>query len=476
MALSRMPSESNVLFRSPLVEPYIISASNYGLRCTSAVASSADPPPATSSTSVAIAEGTLLLRERPVLGWPRGSYSTDLLVPRLLVKHREALRRSQEDPPTSSLTTLFPRNVAAEVPAGRAAQITDTYVAGVIARVLELESANDPEPAIDRLAAALSLSDPSPVAAGRAPPSLPPPTRDDVLWATFVLDFNSFPSGLNLFLSLVNHSCDPNCKVVEDDPSPSPPASTTSNRDPETARAPTYTLFALRPIAPGAPLSISYLDLDRDVSLAADRRRYLEEHYLFFCTCTACGTRSDADPTSGEPPRGEDYLCGGCGSGRVDAVAGGPCDTCGATMSAREMEKREDRVFAIVRRTRVLVERVVAAVGRLEDERGKEEGKAEEEEEDAGQGGGRVRFAARAETAVEELARLVPELEALGVAAEAVVYSKAPHRHVLFRPIDFCVAEGREALAKHGRGEVRAVGAARRSKKANKPIKAKREG
>ena len=73
--------------------------------------------------------------------------------------------------------------------------------------------------------------------------------------------------GLYKYLNTLNHSCDPNCCLVNID---------TTNQ---------LALFALKDIQQGDELTISYIDntLRKD-----ERHKLLKEHYGFDCCCTCC--------------------------------------------------------------------------------------------------------------------------------------------------------------------------------------------
>lgn len=73
--------------------------------------------------------------------------------------------------------------------------------------------------------------------------------------------------------SYFNHSCVPNlCRVMQ-----------------HGGRLAAF--YALRPIAAGEPLTISYTDVEEQNS--AERRRNLLETYRFFCTCERCSGRAE---------------------------------------------------------------------------------------------------------------------------------------------------------------------------------------
>ena len=82
------------------------------------------------------------------------------------------------------------------------------------------------------------------------------------------------PLGIGIYplLSLVNHSCLPNCCVYFD--------SQTS-----AAQPPRAVLKVITPIQSGDCLNIAYIDL---ASTTISRRRELKENYCFDCRCSRC--------------------------------------------------------------------------------------------------------------------------------------------------------------------------------------------
>ncbi|KAJ1552719.1 hypothetical protein HK405_010261, partial [Cladochytrium tenue] len=477
-------------------------------------------------------------------------------------------------------TALFPRCLQNDVPAARAAQVSGTTVERIQAAVAEIE-----------LGAAAAQANGSSVLVVR--PAGPPPTREEVVRALFVLEMNSFPSGLLGFLSLANHSCNPNCKVIEDFEAVGKGAtSEDAARDEDSGREeddcgnnarnesdesdvgsgvdedesddqdddddgsdadknsrveyrPIYRLVALRDLRPGEDVTISYLDLDHELLTAEDRRCRLAEHYQFECACGLC-----------EPPRREDYVCvvpataaaaaaggpigavasvagtpagntkaavGVCG-GRVSALSG-ECRRCGARLTARELDRLDDRVRATKRRAAVAVERVdaaaealrraVAAEARQRRRRRRrravgEDGGVVEESTKAGNGVAltaptteavatelesskppdlvesrrRVRFGNNSTgrgsvaAATAELRARIRELSAERARATQLLYavdgdgsgSSGPAgygpdddgnddqgggRHVLFRPMDFVLGDGRETLSEMEQRQLR---------------------
>jgi hypothetical protein len=95
---------------------------------------------------------------------------------------------------------------------------------------------------------------------------------------------NSFVVGSGLLLSvllasLTNHSCLPNVSVASGQGA---------------AGAPELVFTALRPIAQGEEISLSYIDCDQ--SFAARRER-LAATYSFHCTCARCRAEALLDPS-----------------------------------------------------------------------------------------------------------------------------------------------------------------------------------
>ncbi|KAJ3271279.1 Histone-lysine N-methyltransferase smyd1, partial [Blyttiomyces sp. JEL0837] len=124
------------------------------------------------------------------------------------------------------------------------------------------------------------------------------PTNHQILRSYFALECNSFQAGLNLHLSLVNHSCNPNCNVTEHEIDTN---ATTAEQQQSRYK---YHLTTIKQLNPGDELSISYMDLENYVELAEDRQRHLEQHYLFQCRCDLCFSNEDNDG-----PRMEELRC-----------------------------------------------------------------------------------------------------------------------------------------------------------------------
>ena len=135
------------------------------------------------------------------------------------------------------------------------------------------------------------------------------------LWR--VLTLNAFGGGdekrrTHLFEvgSRVNHSCDPNCcRTVGADGR--------------------LIIRAVRPIARGEEIKISYLVPQALLSPAAERNRRLRQ-YGFACTCSRC---SGCDDTRG-------FCCPSCTAGTV-RLPGSVCHSCGSAVAAATLARWE---------------------------------------------------------------------------------------------------------------------------------------
>ncbi|OBS72341.1 hypothetical protein A6R68_13080, partial [Neotoma lepida] len=97
-------------------------------------------------------------------------------------------------------------------------------------------------------------------------------------------------------MSLLNHSCDPNCSIV--------------------FNGPHLLLRAVREIEAGEELTICYLDM---LMTSEERRKQLRDQYCFECDCIRCQTQdkscidasnASSDVTSGRFPKDVfDHLC-----------------------------------------------------------------------------------------------------------------------------------------------------------------------
>ena len=115
---------------------------------------------------------------------------------------------------------------------------------------------------------------------------------------------NLYGRALYLPCALFNHSCLPNCVRVQSGIN--------------------IRIQALRPIARGEELCISYIDLEGNTS---DRRELLRKHYLFDCVCVRCLDATEQSDRIVEAMMCKKKMCSGLlissGSSRV-------CASCGA--------------------------------------------------------------------------------------------------------------------------------------------------
>ena len=77
--------------------------------------------------------------------------------------------------------------------------------------------------------------------------------------------------GLYPSMSLLNHSCDPNCSIV--------------------FNGPHLLLRAVRDVEAGEELTICYLDM---LMTSEERRKQLRDQYCFDCDCFRCQTQDKA--------------------------------------------------------------------------------------------------------------------------------------------------------------------------------------
>ncbi|KAJ3021860.1 UNVERIFIED_CONTAM: hypothetical protein HDU68_009428 [Siphonaria sp. JEL0065] len=159
-----------------------------------------------------------------------------------------------------------------------------------------------------------------------------------ILRHIFVIECNSFPSGLLLTLSYANHSCEPNAKVFEEEG---------INGD-----HPIYSLWTTRDIQPGEEILISYIDMETQIHEHEARKRKLESKFCFTCGCGVCLCEVprigalEGVPEAVLGPRGEDFSC--CAfdgeskqcTGRVRKLTR-VCEDCGALYSEPEIGKVE---------------------------------------------------------------------------------------------------------------------------------------
>ncbi|TFY69850.1 hypothetical protein EVJ58_g175 [Rhodofomes roseus] len=118
-------------------------------------------------------------------------------------------------------------------------------------------------------------------------------------------------------VAAINHSCDPNAVVICDQPH---------------EQEPQINLVAIKPIAPGEEIAISYIDitLPRQV-----RRKELKETYNFDCKCVLCSTPRYDDPRTAMfcPAR-----CGGLRPVPTEGGGSPSCNKCKAITKNLEGE------------------------------------------------------------------------------------------------------------------------------------------
>ncbi|KAJ3096375.1 hypothetical protein HDU97_005944 [Phlyctochytrium planicorne] len=228
---------------------------------------------------------TTILIEKPLLSWKRGTYNARTLASRMLHLKDHAFLTS----------TLFPTSLN-DIPEPRRQQFSTSYLDSIVSGSKASRSHSPPPP---------------PYSSPSSPNNPIELTADqqDALRIHYCLDCNSFPSGIMLALSYCNHSCDPNSKVTEFEDedttqeikaSQASPFVESSNsiipdftemsleENSETEVKVLYHLSTTRKIHRGEEITISYVDFIANLDLAEDRRRYLDEHYLFHCSCPMC--------------------------------------------------------------------------------------------------------------------------------------------------------------------------------------------
>jgi hypothetical protein len=197
----------------------------------------------------AVAAGTLILSEIPIAVWPDASSLDD---PEVLLNTLEFICSDAEALAASK--TLHPRSMESADEADRLR----------IADVWSIE-------AIEALCTSVG---------GKV-------SRDDVLCLALALQHNGFNSGLYSRLTLVNHSCRPNCIKFM-------PSSSTGWAS---------EIWTTRPVLAGEELTICYCEPAEMISWSM--RAYLQEHHRFACACSHCLSLSQSSPsltTSSSPP------------------------------------------------------------------------------------------------------------------------------------------------------------------------------
>ncbi|KAJ3213987.1 SET and MYND domain-containing protein 5 [Dinochytrium kinnereticum] len=214
---------------------------------------------------------TPILIERPILSWTRGAYNARKLASRLIrMKDFRGLT-----------STLFPKTLN-DLPEARKQQYSEPYLTSILEMAGQGSAGS---------AASLGTSPPPPSSVSSfslrksVSEEQDAPTIWDALRIHFCLDCNSFPSGVMLALSYCNHSCDPNSRVTE---YPDEEGEGDACDDDAMEVKVVYHLTTVRDIRRGEEITISYVDFIASLDLAEDRRRYLEEHYLFACDCVMC--------------------------------------------------------------------------------------------------------------------------------------------------------------------------------------------
>ncbi|KAI9199492.1 uncharacterized protein BJ171DRAFT_518553 [Polychytrium aggregatum] len=200
-----------------------------------------------------IKAGTCLLSERPWVEWSREDYEPWTAVAEILAR-ADAGQDTWVD-----LDHLYPGNVAS-LPPTRQYEWRDMQIPTSVLQ------------------------------------SFPSASRDEIARLRLILDCNAFPSGLVINLAYLNHSCTPNCQVLEY----------------STARGPEYSLFALCDIGAGQELTISYLDLALTAQLSQARQRKLEQQYFFSCQCRRCTDLEDESLACLQCDGGVDWETGKC--------------------------------------------------------------------------------------------------------------------------------------------------------------------
>ncbi|KAJ3351051.1 Histone-lysine N-methyltransferase smyd1 [Entophlyctis luteolus] len=367
---------------------------------------------------------TLLLRERVFEHWPAGSYAAAAIAARLFFR----TRRYPLD--ALSAASLFPAT-ASDVPAPRREQVASV----VLDALCTAAAAQDPAYAINEST-----------------------DIEIALRLYFVVECNSFPTGLLITLSNANHSCNPNCYVLEEDPV-----------DGEVL--PTYTLTAKRDISPGEEITISYLDLVSMVELAEDRRRHLEEHFLFFCMCEWChsplekvGLLAASSEESHFGPKFEDLACHAfswppdeatgqsqkCVDGRIGCRTG-LCDGCQRVASQKQLDtvqQKADRLIVNLRRFLLETNSFLAQIRKnnffeLERPSSSSSSKSTKTASSAASAGNeRIKYI----STIKELKRLLKVLEGMKTRSQELLHST----HIAFGPIEACLAKLRSGLVEVG--------------------------
>ncbi|KAJ3397515.1 hypothetical protein HDU92_007178 [Lobulomyces angularis] len=156
-------------------------------------------------------------------------------------------------------------------------------------------------------------------------------TNLKILRVYFVLECNSFPSGLCLNLALCNHSCYPNSEVAE--------------FTDETTGEIYYHLITTRDIKAGEEITISYLERYVLIEKCTSRRRILEGQYGFECHCELCSTT-----------KLESFKCKSCFA-EVDYL-NATCLSCGVKFNLNWLDKLDSKLIKNIEKLRNTIKEI----------------------------------------------------------------------------------------------------------------------
>jgi hypothetical protein len=193
-----------------------------------------------------IAAGTLILSEIPIAVWPDASSLDD---PEVLLNTLEFICRDTEALAASK--TLHPKSLGNADEADRL-------------RIADVWSTE----AIEALCTSVG---------GKV-------ARDDVMCLALALQHNGFNSGLYSRLTLVNHSCRPNCIKFM-------PSSSTGWAS---------EIWTTRSVLAGEEITICYCEPAEMTSWSM--RAFLQEHHRFACACSHCLSHPPSLATSSSQP------------------------------------------------------------------------------------------------------------------------------------------------------------------------------
>ncbi|KAJ3017430.1 UNVERIFIED_CONTAM: hypothetical protein HDU68_011685, partial [Siphonaria sp. JEL0065] len=358
-------------------------------------------------SGVGIPEGTLLLRETVFESWPAGTYSAATIAARLLFRCR------QDPANVTLLTNLFPATIDM-ISQARKEQIPASTVDSALEMIKFWELESPP------------------------PSKLDPASRDSLIRFYFVVECNSFPTGLLVTLSYANHSCNPNSAVWEESPDSL-----------DSRNLPIYTLTAKRDIPLGEEITISYIDLVAMVELSEDRQRRTEEHFLFLCTCEWCCTPLEKvgllQNVTGAVvgPKFEDFVCNAFpGSSEQNTCTGsvgrssGVCETCKREATQKQLDNvqnKADRLILSLRRTLLETNEFLKKMddARKELESASRPSTSGTHSTTTTEGDERIKDAA----SLKELMRLKKLMEGLKTRATELLHES----HIAFGPIQACL-------------------------------------